>query len=116
MKTRILITVGDINGIGPEIILKTLKNKAFLNKYDITIISPFSVLSYYAKLYNIKLNLDNFNVIPVASEKVKVKPGQISEESGYISGLAVDTAIQLALRGEYDAIVTAPINKRSLNL
>lgn len=116
MKTRILITIGDINGIGPEIILKSLRNKALLNRYDITVISPFSVLSYYAKLYNIKLNLDNFNVIPVASEKVKVKLGHINEESGYISGLAVDTAIQLAIRGEYDAIVTAPINKRSLNL
>lgn len=116
MKTRILITIGDVNGIGPEIILKTLRNKAFVNKFELTVVSPFSVLSYYAKLYKMKLTLDNFNVIPIASEKVRVTPGKISEESGYVSGLAIDTAIQLALRGEYDAIVTAPINKRALNL
>lgn len=116
MKTRILVTVGDINGIGPEIILKTLKHKTIVNKYDITVISPISVLSYYAKLLKIKLTLDKFNILPVASENVKVLPGKITEESGYISGLAIDTAIQLTLNGEYDAIVTAPISKESLNL
>lgn len=116
MKTRILVTIGDINGIGPEIILKTLKNEAIVNKYDITVVSPISVLSYYAELLRIKLTLDKFNVLPVASEKVKVKTGKITEESGYVSGLAIDTAIQLVLNGEYDAIVTAPISKESLNL
>lgn len=116
MKTRILLTIGDINGIGPEIILKTLANKAFIRKFNITVISPFSVLSYYTQLYKIRLSLDDFSVIPVASENVRIKTGKITEESGYVSGLAVDTAIQFALRGEYDAIVTAPINKKSLNL
>lgn len=116
MKTRILITIGDINGIGPEIIIKTLKNSGFMKKFEISVISPFSVLSYYSKILRLNLLLDNFNVIPVASEKIKIQPGKISEESGYISGLAIDTAIQLCIAGEYDAIVTAPINKHSLNL
>src|SRR6185436_8495948 len=96
MKTRILVTIGDINGIGPEIVLKTLKQASFINKFDITVVSPISVLSYYAKLFKIKLAMDNFNVIPVASEKVKIQVGKITEESGYVSGLAIDTAIQLA--------------------
>lgn len=116
MKTRILITIGDINGIGPEIILKTLKNTHFIKRFDISVISPFSVLSYYTKLFRSNISLDNFNIIPIANEKIKIQPGKISEESGYISGLAVDTAIQLCLSGEYDAIVTAPINKYALNL
>jgi 4-hydroxythreonine-4-phosphate dehydrogenase len=116
MKTRLLVTIGDINGIGPEIILKTLKNKHFIKRFDISVISPFSVLSYYAKLFRSNISLDNFNIIPIANETIKIKPGKISEESGYISGLAVDTAIQLCLSGEYDAIVTAPINKYALNL
>lgn len=116
MKTRILITVGDINGIGPEIILKTLKNRVLVKKYDLTVVSPFSVLSHYAKLYKINLSLGDFNVIPVGAENVKILTGKITEESGYISGLAIDTAIQLALSKEYDAIVTAPINKKALNL
>lgn len=116
MKTRILITVGDINGIGPEIILKTFLQESFVSKYDITVVSPFSVLSYYSKLYNIKLSMNNFHILPVGNEKVTIAPGKISAESGLISGLAVETAIGLCLEDEYDAIVTAPINKKALNM
>jgi 4-phospho-D-threonate 3-dehydrogenase / 4-phospho-D-erythronate 3-dehydrogenase len=116
MKTRILITIGDINGIGPEIILKTFLNDSFTKKYDLTVVSPFSVLSYYAKLYKIKLSMDNFHILPVGSEKVKITPGKITAESGFMSGLAVETAVNLCKEGEYDAIVTAPINKKALNL
>jgi len=116
VKTRILVTIGDINGIGPEIIIKTLKRKSFIKKYDITVVSPFSVLSYYSKLYNVKLTANNFNIIPAGSEKVKVKPGKITAESGFISGLAIQIAIELCLGGEYDAIVTEPISKKALNM
>lgn len=116
MKTRILVTIGDINGIGPEIILKTLKNAAFIKKFDISVISPISVLSYYARLFKIKLTADNFNILPVGSENIKIIPGRITAESGSISGLAVKTAIELCMSGEYDAIVTAPISKKALNI
>lgn len=116
MKTRILITVGDINGIGPEIILKTFLNDAFTKKYDLTVVSPFSVLSYYAKLYRINLSMDNFHILPVGSEKVKITPGRITEDAGFLSGLAIEMAVTLCKEGEFDAIVTAPINKKALNL
>lgn len=116
MKTRILVTIGDINGIGPEIILKTLKKAAFIKKFDISVVSPISVLSYYARHLKIKLTADNFNILPVGNEKIKIIPGKISAESGSIAGLAVKTAIELCMAGEYDAIVTAPISKKGLNL
>lgn len=116
MKSRILITIGDFNGIGPEIILKTLENRAFLKKYDITVVSPFSVLAFYSKLFKIKLEASDFNVIPVADENLKIIPGKISAVAGYVSGVAIQTAIELCMSGEYDAIVTAPIAKISLNL
>jgi 4-hydroxythreonine-4-phosphate dehydrogenase len=116
MRTRILVTIGDINGIGPEIILKTLKRQSFIKKYDLTVISPFSVLSYYAKLIKINISADNFNILPVGYEKLKIEPGRITAESGYTSGLAIGAAVKLCMAGEYDAIVTAPVSKRALNL
>ncbi|MCI0448916.1 MAG: 4-hydroxythreonine-4-phosphate dehydrogenase PdxA [Chlorobi bacterium] len=116
MRTRILVTIGDINGIGPEIILKTLRNKSFIKKFELTVLSPFSVLSYYAKRLKISLSADYFNILPVGSESVIINPGKITAESGFISGLAVKTAIELCQAGEYDAIVTAPISKKALNL
>src|SRR4030095_9708387 len=114
VKTRILITIGDINGIGPEIILKTLKNTSFIKKFEISVISPVSVLSYYARLFKMKLTADNFNILPVGIENTRINPGKISAGSGFISGQAMKTAIELCMAGEYDAIVTAPISKKRL--
>jgi len=116
MKPRILITIGDPNGIGPETVLKTLKNRAITKKYDLTVVSPVEALSFYSRLLKYKLNADNFNIIPLDAGKFRIQPGVISAEAGFISGLAIKTAIELCVNGEYDAIVTAPINKRSLNL
>lgn len=116
MKTRILLTIGDYNGIGPEIILKTLKNKAITKKYDLTVIAPPEVLSFYSRKFNIKLFADDFNIIPKNTGKVKITPGKLSAHAGFAAGDAIKTAVELCLAGEYDAIVTAPINKKSLNL
>lgn len=116
MKTRILITIGDFNGIGPETVLKTLRNKSITRKYDLTVISPIDVLAFYTKLFKYKIAADDFNIIPLEIGKLKIKPGTISAEAGFTSGFAIKTAIELCLTDEYDAIVTAPINKKSLNL
>jgi 4-hydroxythreonine-4-phosphate dehydrogenase len=116
MKPQILLTIGDINGIGPEIILKTLKDKEVTKKYDLTLISPLPVISYYCRKLNIRLNADNFNFIPIGSPKDIPQPGKLSALSGYIAGAAIQTAIELCMAGEYDAIVTAPINKKALNM
>jgi 4-hydroxythreonine-4-phosphate dehydrogenase len=116
MKTRILITVGDINGIGPEIILKTLNNPLIAKNYDITVVSPVSVLEYYYRLFGIKPPGGNFKIISVCEGKSLVRPGKISKQAGYIAGFAIQTAIELCMKKRYDAIVTAPISKRALNL
>jgi len=116
MKTRILLTIGDFNGIGPEIILKVISNPRFTKLYDLTVLSPLKILEYYAKKLNIKLFPGNFNIIPVGDEKIKIQPGKISDQAGFISGLAVIKAIVMCMSGDYDAIVTAPISKEALNI
>lgn len=116
MKTRILLTIGDYNGIGPEIILKTLKNKTITKKFDLTVISPAEILSYYAKKFNIKIFADDFKIIPIDTGKIKITPGKLNAHAGFTAGTAIKTAVDLCLAGEYDSIVTAPINKKSLNL
>lgn len=116
MKPQILLTIGDINGIGPEIVLKTLKNNSMTRKYDITVISPLPVISYYCRKLKIRLNADNFNFIPIGSPKDIPQPGVLSARAGHAAGLAIETAIMLCKEGEYDAIVTAPINKQALNM
>ena len=116
MKTRILITIGDINGIGPEIIIKTLKNKEFIRRFDITVLSPLNVLEHYAKQLKVKLYADDFSVIPVADEYARIQTGKVTASSGFVSGAAIAEAIDFCMIGDYDAVVTAPISKEALNL
>ena len=116
MKARILITIGDINGIGPEIVIKTLKNEKFVKKYDLSVISPLNVLEHYAKALKIKLWADDFNVIPIAAKNVKIRTRHVTAESGFVSGVAIAEAINYCMNGDYDAIVTAPISKEALNM
>lgn len=116
MKTRILVTIGDINGIGPEIVLKTLAKPGFTDKYDLTVVTPVSVLEYYYRLYRLKPAESNFKIFSVCEGKAIVKPGQIRKEAGYVAGYAIKTAVELCLRDEYDVIVTSPISKKALNL
>ena len=116
MKTRILLTVGDINGIGPEIILKTLYYSKLSSQYDLTVVAPLYVLEYYSKLYNLEINASNIKLIEIGGNHIKIQPGKISKSSGLIAGLAIQLAVELCLNEKYDAIVTAPISKKALNL
>jgi 4-hydroxythreonine-4-phosphate dehydrogenase len=116
MKTRILVTIGDFNGIGPEIILKTLAKPGFTDKYDITVVTPVAVLEYYYRLYRLKPAESNFKIFSICEGKAIIKPGQITKEAGYVAGFAIKTAVELCMRDEYDAVVTSPISKKALNL
>ena len=128
MKPIIGITIGDINGIGPEIALKTL-NKAFIENSESipVLISPKNILSYYldaldlAQDINVVLRIsdvkqDVINVLPISMEFQNFYPGQISKESGKIAMQSIEKSIQLALDKEIHAIVTLPISKESVNL
>jgi len=116
MRTRILITIGDINGIGPEIILKSLGREEIAKKYDITVVTPVSVFEYYYRLLHLKPVKGMFKIVTIGNDRIKINPGKITGESGYVSGLAIKTAVELCRRNEFDAIVTAPISKKALNL
>jgi 4-hydroxythreonine-4-phosphate dehydrogenase len=112
-KTRILITIGDVNGIGPEIILKSLKHKYISSGYDITVISPASVIEYYSKLLGININRLKFKLIDFPDIKPEIKPGKVNSESGRISASAISLAAELCMNGYFNALVTAPISKKS---
>lgn len=116
IKPSLLLTIGDINGIGPEIIIKTLINKTITKKFNLTVISPIEVLEYYGKLLKVKLFAHSFNILPFNVSNLKITPGNISKQAGLVSAFAIEYAVYLLLNKEFDAMVTAPINKKSLNL
>jgi len=93
---RIGITLGDPRGIGPEIVGKALGHD-FESAVEYLVIGPAG------------LSIDGHSFHSVGEWDGEV------ESAGYLSGLAVARAVELALAGEIDAIVTAPIDKSAFH-
>ena len=64
VKPVIGITIGDINGIGPEIIIKTLRDPRILNYVTPVVLGSTSTLSYYRKFLHIDCILDRLISLP----------------------------------------------------
>lgn len=119
------ITVGDINGIGPEVIIKTLRDKRVLNYMTPVIYGSTNTLSYYRKSFHI----EDFHYSQVKSDgqiipnKVNVvncwdaldiNAGQPSKTTGEASFKALEKAVDDLKQGHVDALVTGPINKHTI--
>jgi len=105
---RIAITYGDINGIGPEIIRKALTVKEF-PEVNFSVFGPADLIGDYLK----ECPADIIDC-PVAG--LKIESGKLSPLAGEAAFLAVKNAVQNTIGGEFDALVTAPISKKAVNL
>jgi len=125
-KIKIGISIGDVNGIGLEIIIKTLADPQIYNYCTPIVYGHTKVASFYRRLSGI--NELNFNVIGHASnaqvkranmincweEDVKIEPGVVNKEVGKYSYLSLERATSDLVKGDIDALVTAPINKDNI--
>lgn len=123
---RVGITHGDINGIGYEIILKMLEDTRMLELCTPVVYGSAKIAGFYrkaAELPNVQLhqaeNGENIrdgvnNIINVVGEDVKVEPGLATETAGQAAFAALDRAVADLKAGNIDVLVTAPINKHSI--
>lgn len=127
-KPKIGITIGDINGIGPEVIIKALSNKQILNQCTPIIYGSSKVMAYYkkaldAKDFNFstgnsaqKAAQDKITVINCWDEEAEIRQGQATQLGGKYAYIAMDKATQDCIAGDIDAVVTAPINKQAMKM
>lgn len=127
-KIKLGITIGDINGIGPEVIIKALADDYMLKRFIPVIYGHTKVLSSHLK--SIKgLNLDymavsnvehladgKVNVVNCWEEDAKIELGKATVDGGKHATLALDRATDDLISGHIDGLVTAPINKHSMHL
>src|SRR5699024_3508788 len=127
MSQHIVISSGDINGIGPEIILKYLYERN-LEEHTAIILSSPKVIDYYKRKLGIDLSYNLISGIEEATEDTvnlltsygvseeDITPGKLSRKSGQYAMEAVETGVELCKNGQADALVTAPISKEAVNL
>ncbi|NOY78984.1 MAG: 4-hydroxythreonine-4-phosphate dehydrogenase PdxA [Calditrichaeota bacterium] len=115
MKPKILITLGDFNGIGPEVTLKALSDETLLKAASPVLIGSQQIVDYYTELLGLQRYGSDVEVIEcVPDEKLPIDPGKISKKAGEMSARFLQCAIDRVKNNKGDAIVTAPISKEAL--
>lgn len=120
------ISMGDANGVGPEIILRAHVQN--LVEGEIVVIGDFCALELAAKYLSLELPLhqmasikdhkpDHLNVLDVELlSKNDIEVGRLSKSTGAASLEYVKIGTQLALEKKIDALVTLPVNKEAIRM
>lgn len=116
------ISIGDINGIGGEIILKSFEDPRMLEFCTPVIFASVRLMSFYKKHFSIDINfhgidkLDDLvpkkiNVLNVWKEPVEINFGEENKTGGEYAIKSLKGAVSALRESKIDVLVTAPINK-----
>lgn len=121
-KVRVGISIGDFNGIGPEIIMKSLKDKTITDFFTPIIFGSGKLFTYQKNIFKLNLNFNyineasqaqggKLNMVNLAKDNSNVELGVPTEESTQMAIASLEAATEALIKGEIDVLVTAPINK-----
>lgn len=122
----IVLSIGDINGIGPEVLLKSLQHVPSDQRFIIC--GPFDAVLWWSNHVGLSLPLYQMatpeDVRPLgigvwSTDSVNdpvPTPGLVSKEAGQVAMDAIRDAVRLCLDGHARGLVTAPISKESFAL
>lgn len=122
------ISVGDINGIGLEVVINALKNPKITSLFTPIIYASSKVVSYHKNIVNPEsfhfvnirpgepIQPGKINVMNCWQENVNIAIGQINEDGGKYALISLDAAARDLKEGIIDVLVTAPIHKKSMQL
>jgi 4-phospho-D-threonate 3-dehydrogenase / 4-phospho-D-erythronate 3-dehydrogenase len=126
---RVGITVGDPAGIGSEVSLKAVCSQEILSICTPVLIGAADYLKYWAKKLNLQTKfivIEAESPLPHSSEfpiiynlnnvPESLQMGCEQAIAGKAAGEYIEAAVQLCLKGDLEAVTTAPINKSALHL
>lgn len=129
LKPVIAITLGDMNGVGPEVTLKCVASSALQRKCRPILIGSRDVYEYYARLLKLNIRLEEISESSLREQKKGIpfiqilpgvrpviQPGKISYQSGMFAGPAIAHGVQLCLEEKIDGMVTAPVSKKAMEM
>jgi len=124
-KIRLGISVGDLNGIGCEIILKTFEDSRMLDFCTPVIFASNKTVSHQLNVFGLEIAFNGVqeassalegkvNVVNVWKEVPNIQFGQATEEGGKYAIESLKAAVESLKKDEIDVLVTAPINKNNI--
>ena len=124
-KPVIGLTIGDLNGIGTEIIIKTIADHRLLELFTPVIFASNKVINFYRKsvpdinfnYQSIKeftrINHKQINVFNCWEEEVQISPGQLNEVGGKYAVRSLQEGVTALKENKIQGLVTAPIHKKN---
>lgn len=126
-KIKVGITLGDVNGIGCEVVIKTLTDSRIVELFTPVVYGSAKAIAYYKKVIEGSENFQyttinsaseargkRVNLINCMPEQINIEPGVSTAETGAASVEALRAAVADLKAGLIDAVVTAPINKENV--
>lgn len=121
-KVRVGISIGDFNGIGPEIIMKSLSDKSITDFFTPVIFGSGKLFTFQKNIFKLNLNFQyinearqaqdgKINMVNLWKDNINVELGKPSEESTKMAIDSLEAATNALMNREIDVLVTAPINK-----
>ena len=122
---KVGISIGDLNGIGPEIALKAFEDVRMLDFCTPVIFANVKMLSFFKKYFNLELRLHGIphatkavhgkiNVVNAWKSNFKVNFGEEDKVAGKYAVRSIEVATEALINKDIDVLVTAPINKNSI--
>lgn len=129
-RPRIALTMGDVAGIGPEVLAKVWSEPALREMARPVVVGSAEVMKRALRLVGSEARVETVKapdqeepsarIVPCLDPGEEgldsVEPGRVDARAGRASSVFLETAIDLAMLGQVDAIVTLPLNKESLRL
>jgi 4-hydroxythreonine-4-phosphate dehydrogenase len=125
-KPVIGFSCGDLNGIGLELIIKTLSDQRLLDFITPIVFASNKTMNFYRKSlpdanFNYssikdftRVNPKQVNIYNVWEEEVVITPGQLNEIGGKYALLSLQEATKALKEGHIQGLVTAPIHKKNI--
>ncbi|MBL4861739.1 MAG: 4-hydroxythreonine-4-phosphate dehydrogenase PdxA [Crocinitomicaceae bacterium] len=123
---RVGISIGDVNGIGPEVIMKALADARILLDCTPIIYGSTKVLSFHKKSLRLhdfnyqavksvdEVKTGKINVVNIWDDELEFKLGEVTEKGGKYALESLEKATQDLAAGKIDVLVTAPISKEAM--
>ena len=119
------ISLGDINGIGIEVILKTFSDKRMLDFCTPVLFGSSKLVSTHKKILNMEHHIHGIhsldkvvhgkiNLLNIWKEEAQVEIGKSTKIGGKYAYLSLDAATKALAENQVDVLVTAPINKETI--
>ncbi len=124
-KIRVGITHGDVNGVGYEVILKAFEDPTMLELCTPMVYGSPKVAAYHRKAIDSQTGFTiirsaaeaqpgKLNVVSCVDDEIKVELGKPTQEGGKAALAALEKALEEYRNGLIDVLVTAPINKHTI--